>query len=68
MRRWKKQDWAFLYWTQVPPRMAVMQNDLGDTLFIDAKGTAWKGPTFSRADPVPLEQYPPLGDDYLVVT
>jgi hypothetical protein len=39
--------------------MAVLEGPLGDVVFIDENGWAWKGPTFSRKSPVPLDQYPP---------
>ncbi len=39
--------------------MAVMKSVLGDVVFIDDGGWAWKGPMFNRAKPVPLDQYPP---------
>ena len=59
IERWENIGWTFLHWTEVPSIMAVMENVIGDVVFIDDHGWAWKGPTFSRAQPVPLEQYPP---------
>jgi len=49
----------FLHWTEVPCVMAVLEGPLGEVVFIDEYGWAWKGPTFSRKNPVPLDQYPP---------
>jgi hypothetical protein len=43
--------------------MAVMENAIGDVVFIDDHGWTWKGPTFNRAKFVPLEQYPPAVPD-----
>jgi len=62
--RWEHAGWTFLHWTEVPRMVAVIENTIGDVAFIDQEGRAWTGPKFSRAKPVPLEQYPPLGDDY----
>ncbi len=39
--------------------LAIMENAIGDVVYLDANGSAWKGPRFSRANPVPLEHYPP---------
>jgi hypothetical protein len=57
--RWGSAGWTFLHWTEVPQVMAVLEGPLGDVVFIDENGWAWKGPTFSRKSPVPLDQYPP---------
>jgi hypothetical protein len=58
--RWEDAGWTFLHWAEVPRIMAVLQNLLGDIIFIDESGWAWKGPTFDKSKPVPLEEYPPL--------
>jgi len=57
--RWGNAGWIFLHWTEVPCVMAVLEGPLGEVVFIDEYGWAWKGPTFSRKNPVPLDQYPP---------
>lgn len=59
IQRWENTGWAFLHWTEVPCMLAIMENAIGDVVFLDVNGFAWKGPHFTRADPVPLEQYPP---------
>ena len=56
--RWGSAGWTFLHWTEVPQVMAVLEGPLGDVVFIDENGWAWKGPTFNRKNPVPLDQYP----------
>ena len=48
--------------------MAVMETAIGDVVLIDNNGWAWKGPTFNRAQPVPLEQYPPAVPYEWIVT
>jgi hypothetical protein len=53
--RWGSAGWTLLHWTDVPHVMAA----LGEVVFIDENGWAWKGPSFNRKSPVPLEQYPP---------
>ncbi|HVN24467.1 MAG TPA: hypothetical protein VMT71_10890 [Syntrophorhabdales bacterium] len=68
MARWKHKGSTLQYWTEVPRSLAVMENDLGEVVFIDSDGKAWRGPRFSKANPVPVDQYPPLADDYLMVT
>ena len=68
IERWENVGWTFLHWTEVPSIMAVMENVIRDVVFIDDNGWAWKGPTFSRAQPVPLEQYPPTVLDEEIVT
>ena len=40
--------------------MAVLESAIGDAVFVDDGGWAWKGPTFNKAALVPLEQYPPV--------
>jgi hypothetical protein len=60
IERWQGAGWAFLHWTEVPGIMAILGNAVGDIIFIDENGWAWKGPIFSRARPVPLEKYPVL--------
>ena len=60
VERWEKAGWEFLYCTEVPRALAVLENPIGDTIFIDDKGWAWKGPAFSRSNRVPLEQCPPV--------
>jgi len=59
LERWGSAGWTFLHWTEVPSVMAVLEGPLGEVVFIDEYGWAWKGPTFSRKTPVPLDQYPP---------
>ncbi len=61
IERWENAGWIFLQWTEVPLMVAVMENTNGDVVYIDGNGQAWKGPKFARANPVPLEQYPPWG-------
>ena len=61
--RWENAEWIFLHWTHIPEMIAVMLNELGDAIFIDTAGEAWKGPTFAKRRAVPLEQYSRLGDD-----
>jgi transposase len=51
-------DWIFFHWTEVPQTMAVLENTLGDIVFIDENGWAWEGPNFSKSEPVPLEKWP----------
>ncbi len=68
IQRWENADWTFLHWTEVPQMMAVMDNAIGDVVFIDDKGWAWKGPTFNRTRPVPLEQYPTAAPDEWIRT
>jgi hypothetical protein len=68
IERWEHVEWTFLHWTEVPAIMAVMESAIGDVVFIDEHGWAWKGPTFSRSDLVPLEKYPPAVPDELMVT
>ena len=68
LERWQKAGWTFLHWTEVPSIMAVMENVIGDVVFIDDHGWVWKGPTFSRARLVPLEQYPPAVLNKEIVT
>jgi hypothetical protein len=48
--------------------MAVMKSAIGEVVFIDEHGWAWKGPTFSRAELVPLEKYSPAVPDEWIVT
>jgi hypothetical protein len=57
--RWGSAGWTFLHWTEVPHVMAVLEGPLGEVVFIDEYGWAWKGPTFNKKSPVPLDQYPP---------
>ena len=57
--RWGSAGWTFLHWTEIPRVMAVLEGPLGEAVFIDEYGWAWKGPTFSRKNPVPLDQHPP---------
>jgi hypothetical protein len=40
--------------------MRVLEGPLDEIIFIDEKGWAWKGPVFSRSNPVPLDKYPPV--------
>jgi hypothetical protein len=68
MERWENTDWTFLHWTEVPLIMAVMESAISDVVFIDDNGWAWKGPTFSRARLVPLEQCPPAVPYEWIVT
>ena len=68
IERWENVDWTFLHWTEVPSIMAVMESALGDVVFIDDGGWAWKGPKLNRAKPVPLEQYPPAVPYEWIVT
>ncbi len=60
MERWEGVGWTLLHWTEVAEVMAVMESPLGDVVFIDQNGWAWKGPVFRKSDPVPLEKYPPI--------
>jgi hypothetical protein len=60
IERWQDAGWAFLHWTEIPQVMAVLENLLGDVIFIDENGWAWKGPTFSKSKLVPFNKYPPL--------
>ena len=48
--------------------MAVLEGPLNEIIFIDEYGWAWKGPAFSRSNPVPLDQYPPAGQSEWVVS
>jgi hypothetical protein len=57
--RWGSAGWTFLHWTEIPRVMAVLKGLLGEVVFIDENGWAWRGPTFSRKRPVPLDKYPP---------
>jgi hypothetical protein len=68
IERWENVGWTLLHWTEVPSIMAVMENVIGDVVFIDDNGWAWKGPMFSKAEPVPLEQYPPGIPDECMAT
>ena len=68
IERWERAGWTFLHWTEVPRMVAVLENAIGDVVFIDDNGFAWKGPAFNRAKPVPLEQYPPAAPNAWVVT
>ncbi len=63
IERWQDAGWLFLQWLELPLVVAVLENATGDIMFIDGNGWAWKGANFSKAEPVPLEQYPPLGFD-----
>ncbi len=68
VERWERAGWIFLHWTEVPRTVAVLQNAIGDVVFIGPYGKAWKGPRFSKAKPVPLEQYPPAVPEELPVS
>ena len=68
IERWENAGWTFLHWTEVPRMMAVLESAIGDVVFIDDNGWAWKGPTFNRTEPVPLEQYPPAVPYEWIVT
>ncbi len=48
--------------------LAVVESPLGDVIFIDHYGFAWKGPTYNKKNPVPLEDYPPIDPDNIIVT
>jgi len=63
IERWQDTGWIFFHWTEVPQLMAVLENTLGDVIFIDEKGWAWKGPNFSKSRPVPLEKWPSVKGD-----
>ncbi len=67
IERWENAGWLFLHWIESPLPVAALENGAGDVVFIDDKGFAWKGANFSKADPVPLKQYPPWGLDEWVV-
>ncbi len=67
-QRWENAGWILLSWIESPLPVAVLENASGDIVFIDGHGYAWRGANFSKADPVPLEQYPPWGFDEWVVT
>ncbi len=68
IERWQNVGWTFLHWTEVPRMIAIMENAIGDIVFIDDNGWAWKGPTFSRSRLVPLEKYPPAVLNEEIVT
>ncbi len=68
IKRWENAGWLFLQWIELPLVVAVLENTTGDVVFIDGNGWAWKGANFSKAAPVPLEQYPPSGFDESIVT
>ena len=57
--RWEDAGWTFLHWTEVPEIMVVLEGPLNEIIFIDETGWAWKGPTFSKSNPLPLDKYPP---------
>ncbi len=59
IERWEDAGWTFLHWAEVPQMLAVLQNILGDAIFLDDHGWAWQGPTFDKTRPVPLHKYPP---------
>ncbi len=58
--QWERAGWTFLHWTEVPNMIAVLEDTLGQIIFIDQNGFAWQGPTFGTSTPVPLEKYPPV--------
>jgi len=58
MERWQDTGWIFLHWTEVPQVMAILENTLGDVIFIDGNGWVWEGPKFSKFRPVPLAKWP----------
>jgi hypothetical protein len=60
IERWEDAGWTFLHWTEIPRIMAVLEGTLGDIVFVDEHGWAWKGPVYSKSNPVPLEKYPPM--------
>jgi len=68
IRRWEHAHWIFGYWIRVSRVVAVMGNEAGDRLLIDADGRAWTQTGDHNTEPVPWKQYPPLRDDYLEVT
>jgi hypothetical protein len=68
IERWGKTGWTLLHWTDVPRMVAVMENNIGDVAFIDRDGNAWTGPRFSKADPLPMEQYQSKIVDESIVT
>jgi hypothetical protein len=67
IERWEDAGWTFLHWTEVPRIMAVLEGPLRDIIFIDEHGWAWKGPVYSKSNLVPLEKYPPMNFDELVI-
>jgi len=68
VERWEHAGWLLLRWMESPLLVAVLEHATGEIVFIDDNGFAWKGANFSKAHPVPLEQYPPWGFDEWVVT
>ena len=68
IERWENTGWIFLHWTEGPLMVAVMENANGEVVYIDGNGWAWRGAKFNKADPVPLEQYPPWGLDEWIAT
>jgi hypothetical protein len=68
IERWEDAGWTFLHWTEIPRIMAVLEGPLDEVVFIDEHGWAWKGPVYSRTNPEPWEEYPPMKSDELIVT
>jgi hypothetical protein len=68
IERWQDAGWTFLHWTEVPHVMAVLESTLGDVVFIDENGWAWRGPAYSKSGLVPLDEWPPMKLDELMVT
>ncbi len=68
IERWENAGWILLRWVKSPLPVAVLEHAGGDIVFIDDNGFAWGGANFSKARPVPLEQYPPWGFDEWVET
>jgi hypothetical protein len=68
IERWEDAGWTFLHWTEVPKIMAVLEGPLDDIIFIDQHGWAWQGPTYRKSAFVPLEKYPPIRCEDMMVT
>ena len=66
--RWEDASWTFLHWTEVPGIMGVLEGPLDEIIFIDENGWAWKGPLFSRSNPVPLDKCPSVSPSESFVT
>ena len=59
VERWEDEGWTFLHWAEVPQTLAILEDALGDIIYLDKNGLAWQGPTFDKFKPVPLDKYPP---------
>jgi len=68
IEHWENAGWIFLRWIESPLLVAVLENSIGDVVFIDDHGFAWMGANFSKANPVPLDQDLPWGFGEWVVT